>query len=249
MRDKLVSYQGNDIELIYIETQYFTFTIKGKPIHPDIDHLCPNRDNSAIKATLAVDPINCELHEFLHFDPDEDLKPYQGESVFPFFYEWQDYQVIIESKNDKELEFHHENKLIREAVAPLSRNKSILMGKFNFRNDVGYSELEIRRDGSPLLILKIEVFPSKIDYQRDYYNLIREVNEEVYNLAYDFLRKTFQNMRLTEAENISDSEFFTILKTIFNGFKKAFRRIEKFPHHRLNQIRKVKPSGLSLIHI
>ncbi|PRX18491.1 hypothetical protein BX659_14310 [Orenia metallireducens] len=238
-----MSYQGNDIELIYIETQYFTFTIKGKPIHPDIDHLCPNRDNSAIKATLAVDPINCELHEFLHFDPDEDLKPYQGESVFPFFYEWQDYQVIIESKNDKELEFHHENKLIREAVAPLSRNKSILMGKFNFRNDVGYSELEIRRDGSPLLILKIEVFPSKIDYQRDYYNLIREVNEEVYNLAYDFLRKTFQNMRLTEAENISDSEFFTILKTIFNGFKKAFRRIEKFPHHRLNQIRKVKPSG------
>ncbi len=238
-----MTYQGNDIELIYIETEYFTFTIKGKPVHPDIQKLYPNQDNNAVRATLSVDPIKCQLEEFSHFDPQQGLSPYQTDQVFPFFYEWQDYQVIIESKGGLDLEFYHENRQIREAITHLSRNKNILMGKFNFRNDVGYSELEIRKDSLPLLILKIEVFPSKIDYQRDYYNLIREVNEEVYNLAYDFLRKTFQNMTLTEEENVSDSEFFTILNTIFTGFKRAFRRIEKFPHHRLNQVRKIKPSG------
>lgn len=238
-----MAYQGNDIELLYIETDQFTFTIKGKPVHPDIEQLSPQQETSLNKALLQVAPINCKIEEFLHFTPHNDLQPYESETVFPFFYEWQDYQVIIESKDGQGLEFYHENKLLREAVTPLSKNQNILTGNLNFRNDVGYSELEVRANGISLLIIKIEVFPSKIDYKTDYQNLLDEVNKEIYNLAYDFLRRTFQEMKLKEEENISHSEFFSILKAIFSNFIKAFKRIKKAPHHNLNKIQQVKPAG------
>ncbi|MCK8825396.1 restriction endonuclease-like protein [Fuchsiella alkaliacetigena] len=236
-----MTYQRKDIELINIETADFKFTIKGKPVHPDVEQLYPERDS--VKASLEVNPINTDLLEFLHFVPPEEKQEYRSDSVYPFFFEWQDYQLIIQSKDNSQLEFYHSNRGIRESVTPLSGDPSILTGQINFRNDVGYSELEIRKEGIPLLILKIEVFPSKLDYQQDYNNLLREVNQEVYNLAYDFLRRTFQEMSLSAEQDISHSEFFTILDTIFTNFKKAFRRIKKSPHHRLNETRQVRPAS------
>lgn len=232
-----------DVELVYIETEDFTFIIKGPPVHPDIEQLYPENNDSA-PALLQVNSMNTKLKEFLHFTPEgKDLKEYQSEQVFPCFYEWQDYEVIIQGNNNKELEFYHQHQQIREAVTPLSRDKSILTGKINFHNDVGYSELKIRHNKIPLLALKIEVFPSKIDYKTDYYNLLQEVNQEVYNLAYNFLRKTFQTMELKEAEHVSHSEFFTILEEIFSNFKKAFNRIKDSPYHRLQEINRVKPAS------
>lgn len=65
------------------------------------------------------------------------------------------------------------------------------MGNINFRNDIGYSEFEIRANGQPLLLMTIEVFPSKIEYRTDYYKLLQEVNREIYNLSYDFCREPF----------------------------------------------------------
>ncbi|GAB6137959.1 DUF2357 domain-containing protein [Halanaerobaculum tunisiense] len=238
-----MAYQGKDQELIDIKTDKFTLTIKGQPVHPDIKQLYSQQEDSDVKATLEVSATSCELKEFWHFDSKEGLVEYKTSRVSPFFYEWQDYQIVIQSSQEADVEFYHQNRQIREAVTPLSNNQSILTGQINFRNDVGYSELEVRSEGRTLLTLKLEVFPSKVDYQEDYHNLLEEVNQEVYNLAYDFLRKTFQDMRLAEEKNISDIEFFTILRQIFSNFKQAFRRIEQAPHHNLKEARQVKPAG------
>jgi hypothetical protein len=35
----------------------------------------------------------------------------------------------------------------------------------------------------------IEVLPSKIGYKEDYEAILRDVNEEIYNLAYGFLSR------------------------------------------------------------
>lgn len=240
-----MTYQGNAIELIELETEYFSLVIKGKPVHPDIDRLYTDRESAGVKALLEADTYNCELESFSYYDPLDELISAEANSVYsyPFFYEQQDYQILIEAKNDLKLEFYHENRNIRKSVSSLTRKENILMGTINFRNDVGYSELEIRNNGKTLLVLKIEVFPSKIDYRNDYYKLLNEVNREVYNLTYDFFRSTFQGMKLKEAENISHVEFFSILQTIFDDFIKAYRRIEKSPHHRLNKLQKVLPSS------
>lgn len=240
-----MAYKGNAIDLIELETEYFTLVIKGKPVHPDVDKLYTNRESNSVKALLEVDTYDCKLTGFSYYDPQEGLISAETNTVYfyPFFYEQQDYQVLIEADDEIKLEFYHENRNIKESVSKLTGKSNILMGIINFRNDVGYSELEVRTKGKTLLILKIEVFPSKIDYRNDYYKLLNEVNREVYNLTYDFFRRTFQRMKLKEAKNISHVEFFSILQTIFKDFIKAYRRIEKSPHHRLNKLQKVLPSS------
>ena len=228
-------------ELVVIETDHFSLTIKGKPYHPDWEQVHSGEQEQL--ARLEAAPVNCQLQQFSCFDPREDkLKEVVTKELktVPFFFEWQDYELIIEAKEGTDLEFHHQNQQLREAVTPLSGNQNILTGTINFRTDVGFSELQIREAGVPLFTLRIEVFPSKIDYKTDYQQLLREVNQEVYNLAYDFLRRTFQQVSPRQAEDVTHSEFFTILDNIFAQFKQAFRRVEQSPHHRLEEKREVK---------
>ncbi len=241
-----MKYNGNDIVLLHIETDIFTLVIKGQPVHPAIKQLYPEKEkNAEFKALLDINPVNCQIGKFSYYTPSEDLK--EGDSlnsqVYPFFYEQQNYMVFIEGKEDINLEFFHENKKLRESVTRYLDKENKLMGMVNFYNDVGTSELEIIGNGKTLLILTIEVFPSKIDYRSDYYQLLQEVNQDIYNLAYDFLRRTIQGTKLKEAANVSLVEFFKIIIKIFNKFIKAYRRVENYPHHRLNQIKKVLPAA------
>ncbi|MDG0792252.1 DUF2357 domain-containing protein [Cohnella ginsengisoli] len=39
------------------------------------------------------------------------------------------------------------------------RGKRLLSGVLNFQNEVGYTELELRRDGKPVFRLQLEIFP------------------------------------------------------------------------------------------
>ncbi|MFW5987992.1 MAG: DUF2357 domain-containing protein [bacterium] len=222
-------------------------------MHPAIEQLYPEGRDYNIKASIEIEAVGCQVEKFSYYTPTAGLKESKSlnPEVYPCFYEQQNYLVFIESKNrgkkevgeDTELSFFHENKQIREAVNQSPGKNNQLMGIINFRNDVGLSELEIRGNGQPLLLITIEVFPSKIDYQSDYYSLLQEINHDIYNLAYDFLRTTFQGARLEEAVETTLTEFYSIIRIIFNKFIKAYHRIESYPHHRLNKTATVLPAS------
>ncbi|MFW6287397.1 MAG: DUF2357 domain-containing protein [bacterium] len=241
-----MNYKDNDQDLLYIETDLFTLALKGKPVHPDIKQLYPERNKEqAYKASLKLDPVACNIEKFSCFSPSNGLVESDSlnPEVYPFFYEQQNYLLFIEGKEDIDLEFFHENSKVRESVSRYPGKNNQLMGIINFRNDVGYSELEIKGNEQTLLIITIEVFPSKIDYQSDYYSLLQEVNDEIYNLSYDFLRRTFQGTGLKETSDTTLTEFYSIIRIIFNNFIKAYYRIENYPHHRLNQSSSVLPAA------
>ena len=42
-----------------------------------------------------------------------------------------------------------------------------------------------------LLTVVLEIFPTKLDYKKDYKALLDGVNEEIYNLAYHFIKRTY----------------------------------------------------------
>ena len=46
----------------------------------------------------------------------------------------------------------------------------------------------------------IEVLPSKIDYKEDYKAILKDVNEEIYNLAYGFLSENRIYVEVTTGE-------------------------------------------------
>ncbi|WP_257008200.1 restriction endonuclease-like protein [Bacillus sp. FJAT-45350] len=152
----------------------------------------------------------------------------------PIFFENSVYQVVITPKGDEELTFYHEHPLLRKAISPVKVGKSyILMGNLHFQNDIGLSTFEVRNENGPLLSVTLEVFPAKLDYKRDYQKLIEEVNDEIYNLSYHFLRKTYLGARINAAGKPSLTEFYRLITVHFDSFIKAIERIERQPHHKL----------------
>lgn len=225
-----------DYEVLLIETNEFILSIKGRPLHPIVDKLSLHRNSQGAweKAELNIISHGIDYQAWI-FDPFQEgnhLKPYLvGAGVFPCFYENQAYQLVIESKNGEKLRFYHENKRLREAITYLGRSERILSGNINFQNDIGKCEFQIWQENKKLLTVCLEVFPSKIEYRRDYIQLLTEVNAELYNLAFDFLRKTYLSASVTPSVKSSPTEFFSIITYCFDKLCQAVERLCRTPHH------------------
>lgn len=230
------------VELLRVETELFTLYVQGRPYHPTVETLQLHRspDQAWVNAQLG---LVCSERlgdvQIKIFSPEAygmvDWQP--GEAVFPCFYETQSYELVIQSKNGAKLSFHHDNVLLRQAIKPLG--DSILAGVLNFGNEVGLTEWEIRSEGQTVLRVEMEIYPSKMDYKLDYQNLLNEVNEQIYNLAFDFLRRTYQLTGLRETQHQSLTEFFTILQHVFRQLLDAVERINKNPNYALLQDRRL----------
>ena len=118
----------------------------------------------------------------------------------------------------------NDNLNVRNKVTRASRNHEILSGVINFGNEIGFSDLVIQIDGVNYLRLVIEVFPTKIDYQNDYKQIVEDVTKEVYNVVFDFLNipsiKKWPKTLKLDSSNICDfdsnqSEYSYLLKCIF----------------------------------
>ncbi|MEW9701944.1 DUF2357 domain-containing protein [Paenibacillus sp. SI8] len=233
-------------ELLRIETDLFTLFIQGRPFHPTVETLQLHRDreqqwvNAMLKVSSPSSFLNIESIKV--FSPlDSDLIDwYEGASSFPCFYETQNYELVIQKKKPTDLAFYHENVLLRKSIKPLG--DMILSGVLNFGNEVGYTELEFRLAGQVVLRLELEIFPSKMDYKKDYHNILNEVNDQIYNLAFDFMRKTYQLTGLRDTQHQSLTEFFTILQHVFDQLMASMGRIAVNPHHKLMTNHSIKPA-------
>lgn len=247
-----IGSRNQSIELVRIETELFNVYFQGKPFHPTVETLGlhRNQDGQRVDASFHLSyPNSLAVHSIRIWSPEEDeMVDWQpGAATSPIFFETQSYELVIEKKQDVPLTFYHENVNIRQAIKPLGDR--ILSGILNFQNEIGYSELEIRSAGQSMLNIQLEVFPSKIDYKNDYYRILQDVNEQIYNLSFDFLRKTYHLTRLRETQHQSLTEFYTILQHIFQQFMQAVERIQAHPHSKMQResrqvdVNRVKRAG------
>lgn len=200
---------GNNIELVFIETEEIYFSIKGN------DYAVGISDEAQLKVISSEVVITSELNENMYFK------------------EYKNYEIIIESKNDSKVEFYHDNPTIREKVTPTGRSGKMLSGIINFRGDIGYSDLYVFVNGREHLKVTIEIFPSKIDYKDDYRSLLNDVNEEIYNLAYGFLSRTYLGAEISNNTNSTYTEFYSILNYVYDNILKSIDIIINNPHHGL----------------
>jgi len=225
------------VELIRIETNWFQLYIQGKPFHPTVETLQLHReeDSSWVNAKFQPQSLRSELKiiSIKRFSPAENqLIAWDSDrAIPPLFYETQNYELVVELEPDIPLTFFHENISLREAILP--KGKRLISGMLNFQNDVGFTELELRLHGEPVFRLQLEIFPSKMDYKKDYEAILQDVNEQIYNLSFDFLRKTYNLMGLKESRNQSLSEFFVILQQVFQQLVHQVELIHSAPNHRL----------------
>lgn len=230
-------------ELLYVQTEKVSITIKGKASHPNFQGIEYTEEDSSLKVYCVEDfDITMKNGNVLQ------LASKSGDvfsgiySVCPIFYEQQQYEILIEAEDGHKVAFWHDNINIRNKVTRASRNHEILSGVINFGNEIGFSDLVIQIDGSNYLRLVIEVFPTKIDYQKDYKLIVEDVTKEVYNVVFDFLKKTYLGYQQNEKVNSSPVEFFAVINKIFNDFIKAADIIMAQPHHVLETTHQVVPS-------
>ncbi|MDM5317194.1 restriction endonuclease-like protein [Fictibacillus sp. b24] len=221
-----------DVELVLIETNQFTLFMKGKPYHQRFEGLSQYKKKLQ-NETMEFKVDGESIQSVKVFDVDRQIL--SADSTFrPIFFENGNYQIIVTSKVDSEIEFYHEHHLLRDAVSSVPVGpKQVLMGSLQFQNEVGLSSFEIRMQGKTLLTVTFEIFPSKLDYKEDYRKLLDEVNEEIYNLAFHFLRKTYLGARTRAEGEASAAEFYRLIQHHFRSFLQAIKRIEQQPHHQL----------------
>lgn len=236
---------GNQI-LLAISNPDFELTIKGPPCHKVVSNFHLHRDDKEqpIYANLTTSSV---INKILVFDPfaKDKLVESNGGLVYPCFFEQTNYEIIIEKTNNsiQNITVDHQNKKIREAITPTGRQKQVFSGIINFGNEVGFSNFTILGDEQELFSFEIEVFPAKLDYRKDFQQLLREVNEEIYNLAFSFLMKTkfLAALHRDHKTEPSRAEFYYILTAIFERLQKALELIKKNPYHQIVSENRVVP--------
>jgi Uncharacterized conserved protein len=206
---------GNN-ELISIETANVIFVLKGE------------RYGISDEAILKINPLNMESHE-------ADIEHIKG----LYLKEYSNYEIIIQSKNNANIEFYHENINIRNKVTPITSKSKNLSGVINFKGDIGATDFIIMVNNKPKLEITLEVYPTKISYKEDYKAILKDVNEEIYNLAYGFLGRTYLSSEINNKSNNNDSEFYSILNYVFNKLKKSIDIILYNPYHELQKDSKI----------
>ena len=224
--------------LLAISNPHFELTIKGPPYHHVVNSFQLHRGENGqpVQAKLTVYPEDNIVQVFDPLVSNRLIENYSG-LIHPCFFERTNYEFVIEKKSDsvKDIVVEHQNRKIREAITPTGLRQQVLSGIVNFGDEVGFSRFTVFGDEQELLSFEIEVFPAKLDYRSDFKQLLQEVNEEIYNLAFSFLMKTSFPAALYQDSKTkpSGAEFYYILNAIFERLHKALRLIERNPHQKI----------------
>ncbi len=238
------SHRTGSDEAVVVETGLLSVTIRGPHVHPAFPA-------GEITEKESVFRVTCTDEYYLNIPKDWETTYTQviggnhtGEyQCIPLFFEQQRYEIAIQAKEEHTVSFWHENPQVRRAVSPPFRNQdNLLTGILNFGNDIGLSDLYILVDGKQYMKLTLEVFPSKISYKEDYQAIVADVTREVYNLVFDFLKKTYNTFDIADKQQASPVEFFAIIRKIYKEFTTAADMILSNPHHELRTEHEILPA-------
>lgn len=222
--DKLLEIRTSDIDLV----------IKSKKIQTAVAARADEQSSSVAITSFGLERVKVGIQNIdLNFDNGSKYSA-QTINVAPLFFEQTDYELVVSSRNGKAIHFWNENYLIREKIGPvIEGNDTLITGIINFGNSVGYTDLEITAEGKKVMLLRIEVYPSKITYKDDYQRMITDVSDMVYAVAIDFMQKTYQEFAIGDKQNNVPAIFFQIISMIFDKYMNAAKRITAVPHHKL----------------
>jgi len=118
-----------------------------------------------------------------------------------------------------------------------------LNGSINFFNCVGFTDFKIRDLSlqQDIFSIKTEVFPQKLDYKNDFKLMLNEITEIIYNLAFDYFKKTYLMTKPIDTSQKTLSQWFVILKYLFDKLIRSTDLILKNPNYKIVTLNVVKP--------
>ncbi len=120
----------------------------------------------------------------------------------------------------------------------------------NFQSEVGYTDVELWLGPQRFFTLRLEVFPTKLDYRTDLLELRADLQMEVRALVFELCGRTFQTLRRAPGQRPKDIEWLTLLRTEFKRLAHALEIITRSPLQKVQvthlmdrSLRPVRPSG------
>lgn len=153
--------------------------------------------------------------------------------IGPALFEETEYQLYLRAKQDGDrVDLQHRDPLIRRRLSHQER-ENVLHGVINFRGQVGRSVFTVLVNGTPEIDLEIEVFPTKVDYESDYKEMLADIQEILTGLAYEYLRSTYHLSKAVPASKPTRLEWLILLRQIVRQLDKAVRQIARHPQRKL----------------
>lgn len=158
----------------------------------------------------------------------------------PTFFEEAVYWIVVESK------------VVDTVATVVQRDPSVIIrrdeiaGRFIsaltvvYRRQVGRSEWRFRVGGRELLI-EIEVFPTKLDYELDYEALVQDVSEVKRALALEYFRSTHKLGGVDRSRSGEPLEWITLLRRQIDQLASALQQVNRAPHRTLHYQRQLTP--------
>ena len=224
---------GSD-KLLEIQSGETYVVIKSKNPHPNLTNKSILQQPSELRVTgTDVTSVKIFGEEKIAADNGAVGASFYNIHTSPLFFEQTDYEVIVKSRDGKSVSLWHENYSIRDKISPVTDSDDLISGIVNFGNSAGFSDFEISHDGKKSLVVRIEVFPSKISYKEDYQDMLQDISNEIAGAVLDFMRNTYQEFSIGSTQNTVPALFFEIIKRIFDKFQNAANTIISSPHHKL----------------
>ncbi len=213
-------HSGNVSEIMEIETKDFVLKIHGEVLNQKAKDL---NINVNIPAKIFIRSLYYDGVKLKTLTDFGNLVENSGNTMMPCFYENGRYQAVLQMKEISKFEFYHGGINISNNFATIG---NILLGTISFSSDIGYTNIDIFKENKKVLSLTIEVFPSKLDYLKDYRKMINEINEEISSLAFKIFDITYLQTKLKDTHYQTNVEYLSILDYIFDDFISILEKIE-----------------------
>ena len=161
-------------------------------------------------------------------------------------FEQTDYTLFVQSKTGAPVRLRHRDPVLVQGLQH-SDDGRVVHGVINFGSQVGQSRFVVEAGGVARFAFAVEVFPSKLDYRRDYEALREDVQEIAAELVLEYLRATYKPGWEAPSGPPGAVAWMLLLRHVVEDLEQALAYVARQPHwetqraveeHRVDRIRR-----------
>lgn len=149
-------------------------------------------------------------------------------TVGPRLYEQTDYRIYARVEGSSCVRIQHRDPLIVREVVP-EEDGRVVHGNVNFGSQVGRSLFSVFVDDRPEFDFEVEVFPTKLDYESDYRQMLADVQDMLSGLVIEYLRATYHAGFASHEPQPTRLEWLVLLRHILGDVETSLQQIARRP--------------------
>lgn len=147
----------------------------------------------------------------------------------PPLFEQTEYQLYLQAHRPHDvIQIQHRDPLIIKGLNSQDQGR-VVHGNLNFRGQIGQSLFSIVLNGQRVLDFELEVFPTKIDYETDYQEMLADVQQTLTGLAFEYLRSTYQRGKVAPGQQPTKLEWLILFESIIHELEQALDYVTRRP--------------------